>query len=606
MGLRPVIIGIDLGTTNSAACIRDARGHFHFFTPPDDGEKLVPSLFFHDGKGHEIVGLAVETEESSPRNCDHVVRHVKREMGQDLPRGGRPERKFHSHGREFSPSHISGAILKALRTAATECFRDGSKDFCREFQFEGGVDSAVITVPSYFGFEEREATRRAATWAGFSRVELLDEPVAAALSRRDAWTKELKSDDNRVLVIDLGGGTCDITLLRVGRAVKPDGFAELGRYGDNYLGGIDFDREIAKAFVYGGKKTGADGRVIEYSDAELDRLEKQATSGVIHKEISSKKEELCRRLGTKSNIPVPIEHLDRSKNCNIRADLTAEWFRKTTEPLVEYAAQLCDFLLTNIDRSEAGLKGKGTQAIRRDGSVIHLGIQWKEIDHILLVGGGSLMPHFQWRIQERWGADRKLEIATRPQEAVAEGAAVYAQMLGENKPLKTVNLPRCTYDIGVMYQPRPTMWEKFRRNILRQNVPLPPMKFMPLFHANSPLKDAAEQTRVWEASISNPSASSCAIPVCQRFVSLNGSADSGIGAQKSSPPFRISTLKVLRFRKKRSSSAPSTLELCMTYNTDHSVEFQVEYDGTSKRAKFDREAFEQRFDLDSDANDVEA
>lgn len=209
------VVGIDLGTTNSAVAVLGADG-LPTIIHNREGDNTTPSAVLFDD-GEVAVGKQAKNAETSLPN--NVVRYVKRHMGN-------PDYKFvpERTDDEYGPELISSFILRFLV--------DDASDFLGE-----KVEDVVITVPAYFGDAERTATRQAGEIAGLNVLQVINEPTAAALSFG------LKGGYNgKVLVYDLGGGTFDVTLMNISN----NNFTVLASAGDRNLGGFDFDNELIR------------------------------------------------------------------------------------------------------------------------------------------------------------------------------------------------------------------------------------------------------------------------------------------------------------------------------------------------------------------------
>jgi molecular chaperone DnaK len=222
------ILGIDLGTTNSAMAVVNQHGVPEII-PNREGEYITPSAIFFDG-GEAVVGrVAKRSSALDPKNS---VQNVKREMG------SKAWRFYPTAGGEYSPEAISSLILRRLKEDA-ETIRGET------------FTHAVISVPAYFADPERQATQDAAELAGFTPVRIINEPTAAAL----AFGLESDSKEELVVVYDLGGGTFDASILKI----TPDDLIVLGTGGDRGLGGVDWDNAIMEwlddQFVAGGGQT---------------------------------------------------------------------------------------------------------------------------------------------------------------------------------------------------------------------------------------------------------------------------------------------------------------------------------------------------------------
>src|SRR5271165_952052 len=201
-----IIVGIDLGTTNSeVALVRDGQPHVF----AEDGDPILPSFVGLSEDGRLLVGKAAKNQwVLAP---ERTIKSIKRKMGQDV--------KVRLGDQEYRPQEISAMILRKLRDRAAAALGTD-------------VQKAVITVPAYFNDAQRQATREAGELAGLEVVRILNEPTAASLTY-DPKNTEL----HRILVYDLGGGTFDVSIVQA-----QDGVIEvLSSHGDTQLGGDDFD-----------------------------------------------------------------------------------------------------------------------------------------------------------------------------------------------------------------------------------------------------------------------------------------------------------------------------------------------------------------------------
>src|SRR5215470_2384116 len=210
-----IIVGIDLGTTNSeVAYLRDGQPHV---VPDDDNDPILPSFVGLSEDGRLLVGKAARNQwVLAP---ERTIKSIKRKMGQDV--------KVRLGDQEYRPQEISAMILRALRDRASRVLG-------------GPVTKAVITVPAYFNDAQRQATREAGELAGLEVVRILNEPTAASLTY-DPSQREL----HRLLVYDLGGGTFDVSVVQAQEGV----IEVLSSHGDTQLGGDDFDELLFKHVV---------------------------------------------------------------------------------------------------------------------------------------------------------------------------------------------------------------------------------------------------------------------------------------------------------------------------------------------------------------------
>src|SRR5436853_5637719 len=201
-----IIVGIDLGTTNSeVAYIQDRQPH----VCTEDGDPILPSFVALSEDGRLLVGKAARNQYVLAP--ERTIKSIKRKMGQDV--------KVQLGDQEYRPQEISAMILRALKDRA-------------ERQLGGPVRKAVITVPAYFNDAQRQATREAGELAGLEVVRILNEPTSAALTY-DPSQRQL----HRLLVYDLGGGTFDVSIVQS----QEGGVEVLASHGDTQLGGADFD-----------------------------------------------------------------------------------------------------------------------------------------------------------------------------------------------------------------------------------------------------------------------------------------------------------------------------------------------------------------------------
>ena len=205
------LIGIDLGTTNS--CMAVIEGGEPVIIPNADGNRTTPSVVAITKTGERIVGSVAKRQQTA--NAKRTVSSIKRHMGSDFT--------FTVDGRSFTPQEISAMILQKMKTDA-------------ESYLGGPVTDAVITVPAYFTDAQRQATKDAGKIAGLNVHRILNEPTSAALAYGIDRTEK-----QRILVYDLGGGTFDVSILEI----DSDVIDVISTSGNNHLGGDDFDLCLA-------------------------------------------------------------------------------------------------------------------------------------------------------------------------------------------------------------------------------------------------------------------------------------------------------------------------------------------------------------------------
>jgi molecular chaperone DnaK (HSP70) len=359
--------GIDLGTTNSAIAHTGLDGRPEVLEGLA-GSPTTPSVVLFAGPDEHVVGEGARRE--ARLDPEHVCALVKRRMGD-------AEWRFVAHGTAWSAPAVSALILKSL--VADAAFATGKTP-----------TSAVITVPAYFGDEERRATVLAGTYAGLDVVDVLSEPIAAALSYgfgRLGGTPELAKGDahETVLVYDLGGGTFDATVIEL----ADRRIAVLAVEGDHQLGGADWDERIA---LHLSRRFCA-----ENPDAE-DPLDDSAGSQALVLAAERAKH----RLTDADSTDVVVAH-----------DGARSVVRITRAELEEMTAPL---LRRTLDLTRACLAEAGRRGVPR-------------VDRVLLVGGSSRMPAVAAALRDELGLEPRLH---DPDLAVARGAALY----GEKKELE--------------------------------------------------------------------------------------------------------------------------------------------------------------------------
>jgi molecular chaperone DnaK len=350
------IIGIDLGTTFSAAAVVNDLNQPEIVTNRD-GESITPSVVLFQGDAPLIGTMARRAATTAPLD---VVEFVKRAMGD-------PSWRFDAtDGRTYRPEEVSALIVKRLVEDAEQAL--GEK-----------VTEAVITVPAYFDDAQRQATKDAGTIAGVTVARVLNEPTAAALAYG------LSSGFNgTVMVYDLGGGTFDVTILRISDGT----FDIIATGGDRNLGGFDWDGALMnllnERFVAAGGEDLLDG----------DRLE----AGLRERAVLAKH--------SLSNVQVARVVLgDATKTVTL--ELSRADFERVTAGLLSRTRELAEMV-----RDDAGLT-------------------WPDVDRVLLVGGSTRMPMVRAMVDASIG--RPVERRIHPDEIVALGAAVQARLVESSR-----------------------------------------------------------------------------------------------------------------------------------------------------------------------------
>jgi len=372
------IIGIDLGTTNSVVAVME--GGEAKVIPNAEGNRTTPSVVAFTKSGERLVGQVAKRQ--SVTNPQNTVFSIKRFMGRKyaevneemkmvpygVERAENGDVRVSVDDKKYSPPEISAMILGKLKQAAEDYL--GEK-----------VDRAVITVPAYFNDAQRQSTKDAGRIAGLTVERLVNEPTAAAL----AYGLDKKKDQT-IAVYDFGGGTFDISILEVG-----EGVVEVkATNGDTHLGGDNIDQRIIDWLLEEFKKD--QGINLGSDPMAIQRLKEAAEKAKI--ELSSAQD-------TEINLPFITADASGPKHLNI----------KLTRPKLE---QLVDDL---IQRSIAPCR----QAIKDSG------VDAKDIDEVVLVGGQTRMPAIQKVVKEFFGKEPHKGV--NPDEVVAIGAAIQGGVL---------------------------------------------------------------------------------------------------------------------------------------------------------------------------------
>ncbi|MEK4112777.1 molecular chaperone DnaK [Paenibacillus sp. DS2363] len=350
------VIGIDLGTTNS--CVAVMEGGEAVVIPNPEGARTTPSVVGFKKDGERVVGETAKRQAIT--NPDRTIMSIKRHMG--------TSHKETIDSKDYSAQEISAIILQKLKSDA-------------EAYLGQTVTQAVITVPAYFNDSQRQATKDAGKIAGLEVLRIVNEPTAAAL----AYGME-KSEDQTILVYDLGGGTFDVSILELG-----DGFFEVkATSGDNKLGGDDFDQVIIDYLVSEFKKD--QGIDLSKDKAAVQRLKDAAEKA---------KKELSGVLTT--TISLPFITVAGGVPQHLELNLSRAKFEEISEGLVERTLEP-----TRRALSDAGMTPN-------------------DIDKIVLVGGSTRIPAVQEAIKKLTGKEPHKGV--NPDEVVALGAAVQAGVL---------------------------------------------------------------------------------------------------------------------------------------------------------------------------------
>jgi molecular chaperone DnaK len=378
-------IGIDLGTTNS--CMAVLEGGEPTVIPNAEGGRTTPSVVAFTKDGQRLVGAPAKRQ--SVTNPQNTVSSIKRFVGRkfsevseeqtivpyEVVGGSNADVRVKAGDKEYAPPEISAMILQKLKADA-------------EAYLGEPVTDAVITVPAYFNNAQREATKDAGKIAGLNVLRIINEPTAASL----AYGLD-KEQDQTILVFDLGGGTFDVSVLELGDGV----FEVKATNGDNHLGGDNFDKAIVDWMV-------AEFKREQGIDLAGDRMALQR----LYEAAEKAKIELSSTQGTQINLPFVTATQEGPKHLDLQL---------TRAKLTELTAELVE---RTVGPTRQALKDAGLEA--------------KDIDHVVLVGGMTRMPAVQDKVRELIGKDPHKGV--NPDEVVAVGAAIQAGVLrGEVKDI---------------------------------------------------------------------------------------------------------------------------------------------------------------------------
>jgi chaperone protein dnaK len=373
------IIGIDLGTTNSAVAVME--GGEPTIIANVEGNRTTPSVVAFTKNGERLVGETAKRQAIT--NAARTITSIKREMGTDY--------KVKIDDKEYSPEEISAMILQKIKSDV-------------ESYLGETVSEAVITVPAYFTDSQRQATKDAGKIAGLDVKRIINEPTAAAL----AYGMDKDTEQHKIMVFDLGGGTFDVSILEIGDGV----FEVLSTRGNNRLGGDDFDEVLMNYMISEFKKE--NGIDLSKDVTAMQRLKDAAEKA---------KKELSTTMTTNVNLPF-ITAVDGAP-VHLNMDIKRAKFE-------ELASNLVDKTLVPVREAlnDAGLTAS-------------------EIDKVLLVGGSTRIPAVQEAVKKLIGKEPQKDI--NPDECVAIGAAIQGGVLtGEVKDLLLLDVTPLSLGIETM------------------------------------------------------------------------------------------------------------------------------------------------------------
>ncbi|HEY4510465.1 MAG TPA: molecular chaperone DnaK [Candidatus Paceibacterota bacterium] len=374
------ILGIDLGTTNSAMAV--IEGGQPKIIENEEGGRTTPSMVAVAKSGERLVGLLAKRQGvTNPKNTissvkrligrkfeDEEVQKDKKFLSYEITRSEEGGVKIKLGDKNYRPEEVSAMILQKLKHDA-------------EAQVGGKIEEAIVTVPAYFDDAQRKATKDAGEIAGFKVRRIINEPTAAAL----AYGFNKKKNE-KIAVYDLGGGTFDVSVLEVGEEVIEVKATD----GDTHLGGDDFDQKIINWIVSEYKKES--GIDVSKDYIALQRLKEAAEKS---------KHELSTTLETEVNIPFITSDASGPRH------LLIKFTRAKLEDIVG------DYVKKSIEITKRAID--------------HAKLDLKDIDEIILVGGQTRMPAVQKAVRDFFGKEPNKSI--NPDEVVAIGAAVQAGIM---------------------------------------------------------------------------------------------------------------------------------------------------------------------------------
>jgi len=395
------IIGIDLGTTNS--CVSVMEGNEPVVIPNSEGKRTTPSIVAFIQNGERKIGDPAKRQAIT--NAEKTVYSIKRFMGETydkvsreisrvpykVVKGDNNTPRVQIDDRKYSPQEISAMILQKMKKTA--------EDYLGQ-----EVTDAVITVPAYFNDSQRQATKEAGEISGLNVKRIINEPTAASL----AYGLDKKTEDLKVAVFDLGGGTFDISVLELGDGV----FEVKSTNGDTHLGGDDFDELIINWLSEEFKKD--EGIDLKKDAMALQRLKEAAEKAKI---------ELSSSTSTEINLPyiMPVDGIPK----HLVKTLTRANFEKLTDSLVQSVLGPCKTALKDA------------------------GLQPSDINEVLLVGGSTRIPAIQEVVQKFFG--KAPSKGVNPDEVVAIGAAIQGGVLtGEVKDVLLLDITPLSLGIETM------------------------------------------------------------------------------------------------------------------------------------------------------------
>ena len=401
------IIGIDLGTTNSCVSIID--GDKTKVIENSEGDRTTPSYVAFTDDKETLVGQSAKRQAvTNPSNTLYAIKRlIGRKFDEDavqkdinlvpysIVKNTNGDAWVEANGKKIAPPEVSAKILMKMKQTAEDYL--GSE-----------VKEAVITVPAYFNDSQRQATKDAGKIAGLDVKRIINEPTAAAL----AYGLDKNTNEKKVVVYDLGGGTFDVSIIEMTKIDGEQQFEVLSTSGDTFLGGEDFDLRLIDYLVDEFKKD--QGIDLKQDPLAIQRLKEAAEKAKI--ELSSSSQ-------TDINLPYVTADASGPKHMNLKLS------RAKLESLVD------DLVQKTLEPCKIALKDAG--------------ISVSDIGEVILVGGQTRMPKVQEVVKDFFNKEPKKDV--NPDEAVAMGAAIQAGVLGgEVKDVLLLDVTPLTLGIETM------------------------------------------------------------------------------------------------------------------------------------------------------------
>ena len=401
------IIGIDLGTTNSCVSIID--GNKTKVIENSEGDRTTPSYVAFTDDNETLVGQSAKRQAvTNPSNTLYAIKRlIGRKFDEDavqkdinlvpysIVKNTNGDAWVEANGKKIAPPEVSAKILMKMKQTAEDYL--GSE-----------VKEAVITVPAYFNDSQRQATKDAGKIAGLDVKRIINEPTAAAL----AYGLDKNTNEKKVVVYDLGGGTFDVSIIEMTKIDGEQQFEVLSTSGDTFLGGEDFDLRLIDYLVDEFKKD--QGIDLKQDPLAIQRLKEAAEKAKI--ELSSSSQ-------TDINLPYVTADASGPKHMNLKLS------RAKLESLVD------DLVQKTLEPCKIALKDAG--------------ISVSDIGEVILVGGQTRMPKVQEVVKDFFNKEPKKDV--NPDEAVAMGAAIQAGVLGgEVKDVLLLDVTPLTLGIETM------------------------------------------------------------------------------------------------------------------------------------------------------------